>query len=99
MPPDIAMTSAGTWRRAATQLVIAGRLRQAGSGRLVSLEHDALYARRTARLLELAGLSDVARVVEAPLRQQQFGQRAAEWYDRAVVEEAIDGEIDVLVVD
>jgi hypothetical protein len=41
----------------------------------------------------------VARVVEAPLRPQQFGNRMIEWYDRSIVEESIDGEIDVLVVD
>jgi len=83
----------------ATTLVIAERLRRAGSGRLVSLEHDKSYAESTARLLALAGLDDVAVVVEAPLRRQQFGDRIVDWYERSIVEEAIDGEIDVLVVD
>jgi predicted O-methyltransferase YrrM len=82
-----------------TTLVIADKLRQSGSGRVVSLEHDAFYAARTTRLINLAGLSDLARVVEAPLRPQQFADRIIEWYDRPIVEEAIDGEIDVLVVD
>jgi predicted O-methyltransferase YrrM len=82
-----------------TTLVIADKLRQSGSGRIVSLEHDAFYAARTTQLINLAGLSDLARVVEAPLRPQQFADRIIEWYDRPIVEEAIDGEIDVLVVD
>jgi predicted O-methyltransferase YrrM len=82
-----------------TTVVIADKLRQSGSGRVVSLEHDASYAARTTGLINLAGLSEVARVVEAPLRPQQFGNRIIEWYDRSIVEQAIDGEIDVLVVD
>jgi predicted O-methyltransferase YrrM len=82
-----------------TTVVIADKLRQSGSGRVVSLEHDASYAARTTGLINLAGLSEVARVVEAPLRPQQFDNRIIEWYDRSIVEEAIDGDIDVLVVD
>jgi Methyltransferase domain len=82
-----------------TTLVIADRLRRAGSGRLISLEHDSLYAASTARLLASAGLDGIARVVEAPLRIQQLGDRSVEWYDRSSVETAIDGEIVMLVVD
>ena len=82
-----------------TTVVIADKLRQSGSGRVVSLEHDAFYAAKTTRLIELAGFNDVASVVEAPLRAQPFGDRIIEWYDRSIVEETIDGQIDVLVVD
>lgn len=83
----------------ATTLVIAHTLHQSGAGRVVSLEHDASYAARTTRLIDVAGLREVARVVEAPLRPQRFGNRITEWYDRSIVSDAIDGEIDVLVVD
>jgi predicted O-methyltransferase YrrM len=83
----------------ATTVVIASKLRQSGSGRVVSFEHDPSYAARTTRLINVAGLSDVARVIEAPLRPQQFGNRIVEWYDRSIVEETVDGEIDILVVD
>jgi Methyltransferase domain len=82
-----------------TTIVIADRLRRAGSGRLVSLEHDAAFAAAAARSLAAAGLADVAVVVHAPLRRQTIGDRVVEWYERATVEEAIDGEIGVLVVD
>jgi hypothetical protein len=82
-----------------TTLVIADRLRRAGSGRLVSLEHDPFYADSTSRLLESAGLHDVARIVEAPLRRQQLGDRLVDWYERSTVEEAVEGEINVLVID
>jgi predicted O-methyltransferase YrrM len=83
-----------------TSLVIANQLRQNGSGRLISLEHDAGYAKRCTALLQRAELGDFARVVEAPLRRQQVGERTVDWYDRLVVEEAVGGgEIDVLVVD
>jgi len=83
----------------ATTVVIADKLRQSGSGRIVSFEHDPVYAGRTTRLINLAGLSDVALVVEAPLRPQRFGSRIIEWYDRSIVENSIEGEIDILVVD
>jgi predicted O-methyltransferase YrrM len=82
-----------------TTIVIADRLRRAGSGRLVSLEHDSAFADSTARSLAAAGLADVAVVVHAPLREQQVGERVVEWYDRSTVEDAIDDVIDVLVVD
>jgi predicted O-methyltransferase YrrM len=82
-----------------TSLVIANQLRQNGSGRLISLEHDAGYAARCTALLQRAGLGDFARVVVAPLRRQQVGEKTVDWYDRNVVEEAVEGEIDVLVVD
>lgn len=83
----------------ATTVVIAGKLRQSDFGRVVSFEHDPSYAARTTRLINVAGLSDVARVIEAPLRPQRFGNRTLEWYDRSIVEETIDGKIDVLVID
>jgi hypothetical protein len=83
----------------ATTIVIADALLRAGAGRLVSLEHDGEYAHRTERLLESAGLRGVARVVEAPLRAQAFGDRVVDWYDRSVVEASIEEAIDVLVVD
>jgi predicted O-methyltransferase YrrM len=82
-----------------TTLVIANKLRQSGSGRVVSFEHDPFYADRTDRLITLAGLSEVAQVVKAPLRSQQFSNRMVEWYDRSIVEQTIKGKIDVLVVD
>jgi hypothetical protein len=82
-----------------TTLVIADKLRQAGSGKLVSLEHEPIYAARTIRLLTLAGLTDVADVVEAPLRRQTFGRREVDWYDRAVVDANVPYGVDVLVVD
>jgi len=82
-----------------TSLVIANQLRRNGSGRLISFEHDTRYAARCSALLERAGLGDFARVVEAPLRGQQVGERTVDWYDRNVVEEAVEGKIDVLVVD
>jgi predicted O-methyltransferase YrrM len=82
-----------------TSLVIANQLRRNGSGRLISFDHDTGYASRCTALLDRAGLGDFARVVEAPLRPQQVGERTVDWYDRSVVEEAIEDKIDVLVVD
>jgi predicted O-methyltransferase YrrM len=83
----------------ATTLVVASKLRQNGRGRIVSLDHQRVYAARTGRLLDSAGLGSVARVVEAPLRPQQFGNRTISWYDQSVVEDAVEGTIDLLIVD
>jgi hypothetical protein len=83
----------------ATTLVIADRLRRAGSGRLISLEHDSFYAASTAQLLASAGLDEFARIVEVPLRNQQLGARRVDWYERSIVEKAVDAQVDILVVD
>jgi predicted O-methyltransferase YrrM len=83
----------------ATTLIIAAMLRRAGRGRLVSIEHDAAYAERTRRALDAAGLHELVDVVVAPLRDQDVAGRAVSWYDADAVAGAIDGEIDVLVVD
>jgi predicted O-methyltransferase YrrM len=83
----------------ATTLIIAHKLRQNGSGHLVSFEHDLAYAARIRQVLARANLLGVASVVEAPLRPQQFGDRLVQWYDRSVVHEAVAGRIEILIVD
>jgi predicted O-methyltransferase YrrM len=83
----------------ATTVVIASRLRRNNRGRLVTLEHDSDYAERTRRVLSSVGLDDVACVVTAPLRRQRIGGRDVAWYDQAEVRRALNGRIDLLIVD
>lgn len=81
-----------------TQL-IASILEENGTGRLVSVDHDRLFADRTVEQLRRQG-SSRAEVIVAPLRPQTFGDTAAEWYDADAVRSALpDGEIDLLVID
>jgi hypothetical protein len=82
-----------------TTLVIASQLKQNGYGRLVSLEHDAHYAESISRRLDAAGLADVADVIVAPLKDQRFDGRRVAWYEAGPVQRAIDGRVDLLVVD
>jgi predicted O-methyltransferase YrrM len=83
----------------ATTLVIAAMLRRSGRGHLVSVEHDEVYAHRTRRALEAAGLADGVEVVVAPLREQPVAGRTVVWYDAHRVTEALDADVDLLVVD
>jgi predicted O-methyltransferase YrrM len=81
-----------------TTLLIGRLLRRNGRGRLFSLEHDRSFAERTQQQVDTAGLSDVCRVIWAPLGRQSFGSRIVPWYDPAKVSELPRG-IDLLVVD
>ena len=62
-------------------LVLARCMQINGGGKVYSLEHDPVYARRTRRQLELHGLSEWATVIDAPLLSQTFGSRKHDWYD------------------
>ncbi|MBK1686101.1 O-methyltransferase [Rubrivivax gelatinosus] len=80
-------------------LLLGQVLRNAGGGRLVSIDHDAAWAARTRENLKLMGLEDVVSVVDAPLRTRTVGEQRYDWYDipDAVLDEL--GPIDLLLVD
>jgi hypothetical protein len=78
-------------------IAIAHCLRALG-GRIISLEHDPAYARRTAAMLRLYGLDDLATVVTAPLVSREVNGKTACWYD-ATYEPFLSEPIDVLLVD
>jgi predicted O-methyltransferase YrrM len=75
-PACIVECSSGT-----STLVLARCMQINGEGKVYSLEHDPIYARRTRRQLELHGLAEWATVIDAPLLTQSFGGRAQPWYD------------------
>lgn len=80
-------------------LLLGQVLRNAGGGRLVSIDHDPAWAARTRENLRLMGLDDVVRVVDAPLHTRTVGEQRYDWYDipEAVLDEL--GPIDLLLVD
>jgi predicted O-methyltransferase YrrM len=67
-------------------------------GRLISLEHNPEFARKTTETLRLLELNDVARVVTAPLTTRQVGSAVLSWYGPEY-ERFLESPIDVLIVD
>ncbi|OJF13696.1 O-methyltransferase [Couchioplanes caeruleus] len=66
-------------------------------GRLVSLDHDGDYARKTREQLDAHGLSAVAEVRTAPLTELAVDGKTYRWYD---VEKLADvRDIDLLLID
>jgi predicted O-methyltransferase YrrM len=66
-------------------------------GRLVSLDHETGYARRTRAALEQHGLTEVAEVRDAPLRPVVLDGRTFPWYDADAIADL--GDVDLLVID
>ena len=75
---------------------LAYALEQYG-GKLVSLDHDADYARQTRTMLAAHGLAAVAEVREAPLRELTANGTAYQWYDVTRLTDLTG--IDLLLID
>lgn len=80
-------------------VLFAAALRANGGGRLISVEHDEAHARRTAQLLEQAGLSDWVEPVIASLTERRVGERAFSWYAIEPLLRSLNETIDFLFVD
>jgi predicted O-methyltransferase YrrM len=78
-------------------LIIAYALEKLGRGRVVALEHDPEYARRTREELQRHGLERLATVVDAPLEPTRIGGREYRWYAQRALDDL--GEIDLVVDD
>jgi predicted O-methyltransferase YrrM len=78
-------------------IAIARCLKTLG-GRLISLEHNPEFARKTTETLRLLELNDVARVVTAPLTTRQVGSAVLSWYGPEY-ERFLESPIDVLIID
>lgn len=72
-------------------------LQATGSGRLVSLEHQAQFHHRTAEQIRLHGLGDVIDLRLAPLEPVEAGGTTQPWYGPAALRDL--ERIDLLVVD
>ena len=80
-----------------TQLI--GRmLKEAGEGKLYSLDHEASWADQTRRHIQASGLAEYVEVLDAPLVTQQFNGRDFKWYQIPEQVRNIDN-IDLLVID
>lgn len=77
-------------------LVVAAALKRNGKGRVISLEHEKIYADKTNLLLETQGLDAFATVVCTPLRRLEVRGEQWLWYGGV---EAVPEKIDLLVVD
>ena len=78
-------------------LTLAYCLKRLGFGRVLSLEHDEVYAAKTRALLQLHAVDDVACVVTAPLTPVTINGDNWLWYDQDGL--AGCGTIDLLVID
>jgi len=78
-------------------VVLARLLRERG-GRLTSLEHEPTWAAFVGAQLEREGLSETARLVEAPLAAHSLAVDGAPWYPESALAELPAG-IDLLLVD
>lgn len=78
-------------------LVVAYCQKRLGSGRVVALDHDASYAQSTRDQVALHGLSDVATVLHAPLKESAINGTPWLWYDLSSIKR--EGTIDLVVID
>ena len=78
-------------------LVLASAVRNLGSGKVLSFEHDPIYAEHTRNLLRQHDLEGFAEVIHAPLKNLSLPGWSGQWYDTASIPENLS--IDLLVVD
>jgi predicted O-methyltransferase YrrM len=78
-------------------LVIAYCLKRLGKGKVLSLEHDERYVKKSQNLISFHGLDNIATVVLAPLKETVINDTKWLWYDLDYV--SIDQPIDLLVID
>lgn len=81
----------------ASSVVIAAALEQNGGGRLVTIEQDEHFARRTRAALDRQGWSNVVDVVHAPIADVTIAGTSWKWYDSSALPDL--DQIDVLIVD
>lgn len=80
-------------------LVVGQILARQGTGKLISVDHDAEWAARTRANVMEVGLESVVTVIHAPLTQIDAGGRQSEWYDLDPDLLASIDQIDFLIVD
>lgn len=78
-------------------MLIAKCLSHWGEGRIVAFEHLEEFVDRTRKMLCRFGGNDVAQIVHAPLVDRSLDGETWPWYG-GQVENALDGEIDLLLV-
>ncbi len=83
----------------ASTLLLGQILRDHGGGRLLSIDHDPVWAERTRKNLRFLGLDDHVTVVDAPLKRLEIDGQLFDWYD--IPQDSLSwlGPIDLLLVD
>ena len=79
-------------------LMVGKLLKQMGHGRLISLDHDPVWAEETRRHISANDLQDYVEVLDAPLSRQQFDGKDFDWYTIPDQLQHIE-QIDMLTVD
>ncbi len=80
-------------------LVLGYALESAGTGRLISFEHDAAQAQRTAALVRRHGLERQVEVVHAALQETRVAGEAWQWYGPEIEETLVGQRAQLVVVD
>lgn len=83
----------------ASTLLLGQVLKRRGEGRLLSIDHDPVWARRTRQYVDFLGLQDYVTVVDAPLKTQTLAGDSFDWYDIPAKDLDVLGPIDLLLVD
>ena len=78
--------------------LVLARLLHTRTGRLVSLEHDEVWAARVGNELASGGLAETARIVLAPLEPHPLARDDLPWYARSALR-SLPPRIDLLLVD
>lgn len=78
-------------------LIVAYCLKAIGRGKIISIDHDAYYAKRTADMIDQHGLSDFVQIVHAPLAPTEIDGERWLWYDQAAMQ--LPPSIDLVLVD
>jgi hypothetical protein len=91
-PQIVLEASSGT-----STIVIGHALKRLGSGKVISLEHDAGYAQQTNDTIRAHGLEEFAEVVHAPLIQHRSNGEEWKWYDLSKL--VLSGPIELFVID
>lgn len=78
-------------------LIAAYALKKNGAGRILSLEHDREWCRKSAELVRQHGLESTATIVHAPLTPVTIVGEHWMWYDTSVIDDRTP--IDMLVID
>jgi len=78
-------------------LIIAYCLKQLGGGKIISYDHESIYAGKTQDLIDEHELNEYAEVVHAPLVDREISDKKWLWYD--VSKRDLPEAIDLLIVD
>jgi predicted O-methyltransferase YrrM len=73
-------------------------LKEAGEGKLYSLDHEASWADQTRRHIQASGLADYVVVLDAPLAKQQFKGHEYNWYQLPEQVRKLEN-IDLIIID